>query len=284
MGVILPDVKLQIKKLGKPIDLTSYKGRINPDFYQPDFVEKISKLELLLKGNSHQILFSGRNRISVVPFPISEGRTVEIVVKEFFTRGLSRMKTLFLPSKAQKAWWGGVALMEQDIPTPVPVAYLESSRSPFIEENFYLTVLEEGVDEIRHLFRQLSPKELCSLVQALAHHLSLCHKKGILHRDLSDGNILVKKNALDEHTFFLIDTNRIRLKKRLGRLQKIKNLTRLGVPGEYQQRFLEAYSASGRVKKWVWFWYRFSKKAYTWHINLKKRLHIRRKIKTGNSA
>lgn len=284
MGVILPDVKLQIKKFGKPIDLTSYKGRINQDFYQPDFVEKISKLELLLKGNSHQILFSGRNRIIVVPFPISEGRTVEIVVKEFFTRGLSRMKTLFLSSKAQKAWWGGVALMEQDIPTPVPVAYLESSRSPFIEENFYLTVLEEGVDEIRHLFRQRSPKELCSLVQALAHHLSLCHKKGILHRDLSDGNILVKKNALDEHTFFLIDTNRIRLKKRLGRLQKIKNLTRLGVPDEYQQRFLEAYSASGRVKKWVWFWYRFSKKAYMWHINQKKRLRISREIKTGNSA
>lgn len=277
-------MKLPNKKFGRPLDLTSYKGRINPDFYQPDFVEKISKFELLLKGNSHQILFSGRNRISVVPFPLSEERTVDIVVKKFFARGLNRMKNIFLPSKAQKAWWGGVALMEQDIPTPVPVAYLESSRSPFIKESCYLTVLEKGVDEIRHLFRQLSPKELCSLVQALAHYLRLCHKKGILHRDLSDGNILVKKNEPDEHTFFLVDTNRIRLKKRLGRLQKIKNLTRLGVPGEYQQRFLEAYSGSGRVKKWVWLWYRLSKKAYTWHIKLKKRLRISREIKTRNSA
>jgi len=277
-------VKLPNKKFGRHLDLMSYKGRINPDFYQPDFVEKISKFELLLKGNSHQILFSGRNRISVVPFPLSEGRTVEIVVKEFFTRGLNRMKNIFLPSKAQKAWWRGVALMEQDIPTPVPVAYLESSRSPFIKESCYLTVLEKGVDEIRHLFRQLSPKELCSLVQALAHYLRFCHKKGILHRDLSDGNILVKTNEQDEYTFFLIDINRIRLKKRLGRLQKIKNLTRLGVPGEYQQRFLEVYSGSGRVKKWVWLWYRLSKKAYTWHIKLKKRLHISRKIKTRNSA
>jgi serine/threonine protein kinase len=277
-------MKLPNKKFGRPLDLMSYKGRINPDFYQPDFVEKIGKFELLIKGNSHKILFSGRNRISVVPIPLSEGRTVEIVVKEFFTRGLNRMKNIFLPSKAKKAWWGGVALMEQEIPTPVPVAYLESSRSLFIKESCYLTVLEEGGDEIRHLFRQLSPKELCSLVQALGHHLRLCHEKGILHRDLSDGNILVKKNEQDEHTFFLIDTNRIRLKKRLGRLQKIKNLTRLGVPGEYQQRFLEAYSGSGRVKKWIWFWYKLSKKAYTWHIKLKKRLHISREIKTRNSA
>lgn len=277
-------MRLSNKKFGTPLDLTSFKGCINPDFYLPYFVEKISQLDRFLQGTTYRILFNGRNRIRVVPFPLFEGITVEIVVKEFFTRGLNRMKTIFLPSKAQKAWWGGVALMEQEIPTPVPVAYLESSRSLFIEESYYLTVLEEGVDEIRHLFRQLSQKELCSLVQALAHHLRLCHKKGILHRDLSDGNILVKKNEQDEHTFFLIDTNRIRLKKRLGRLQKIKNLTRLGVPGEYQQRFLEVYSASGRVKKWVWFWYRFSKKAYIWHINLKKRLHISREIKTRNSA
>jgi serine/threonine protein kinase len=209
---------------------------------------------------------------------------VDIVVKEFFTRGLKRMKTLFLPSKAQKAWWGGVALFKQDIPTPVPVAYLESSRSPFIKESCYLTVLEKGVDEIRYLFRQLSPRELHSLVQTLAHQLKMCHEMGILHRDLSDGNILVRKNAQGEFTFYLIDTNRIRLRKRLGRWQKIRNLTRLGVPREYQQRFLQAYSGSDRLRKGDWFWYRFTKKAYTWQINLKKRLPLRRETKTGDSA
>jgi hypothetical protein len=55
-------VKLPNKKFGRPLDLTSNNGRINPDFYHPDFVEKIGMFELLLKGNSHQILFSGRDR------------------------------------------------------------------------------------------------------------------------------------------------------------------------------------------------------------------------------
>ena len=48
-GAILPDVKLPNKKFGKPIELTPFKGRINPDFDQPDFMEKISKFEFLLK-------------------------------------------------------------------------------------------------------------------------------------------------------------------------------------------------------------------------------------------
>jgi len=262
----------------------SFKGRINPDFHHPDFVENIMMFDHFLKETSHQILFSGRNRISVVPFPLPEGKTVDIAVKEFFPQGLNRLKTIFLSSKAQKAWRGGVALMEKNIPTPVPVAYLEKRRSFFIEESCYLTVLVEGIEEIRQLFRQLSPEKLCALLRALAHHLGRCHEEGILHRDLSDGNILVKKDAWNEHVFFLIDTNRIRLKKRLHILQRIKNLTRLGVPPAFQKYFLEEYTGSGRVKKWVWLWYRFSKQAYTWHISLKKRLHLSGETKTRDSV
>jgi serine/threonine protein kinase len=284
MGAILPDVRPPYKDFGKPIELNSLKGRINPKFDMPDFMEKIKNFQLVLEETSHKILFDERNKISVVPFPLSGDETIEIVVKEFFTRGFHKMKTILLPSKAQKAWWAGVALVERNIPTPEPVAYFESVRSPYIQESFYLTVLEKEVDEIRHLFRQLPSTELLPLIQTLARHMRLCHAKGILHRDLSDGNILVKTSTQKEHTFFMIDTNRIRIKKRLGRMRKIKNLTRFGVPREYQRRFLEAYSRSGGLKKWVWFWYRFSKNVYTWRIELKKKLLISRKANSRNSA
>lgn len=264
--------------------MESFRGRINPDFYQPDFIKKISEFDQLLQETSHQILFAGRNRISVIPFPLPGGKTIDIVVKEFFPRGLNRLKTIFLPSKAWKAWRGSVALMEKEILTPVPVAYLEKRKSFFIEESCYLTVLVEGIEEIRQLFRRLSPEKLLALLRALARHLRRCHKEGILHRDLSDGNILVKKNAQDEHVFFLIDTNRIRLKKKMNILQRIKNLTRLGVPRDFQKYFLEEYTKTGVVRKWAWFWYRFSKQAYTWHISLKKRLNLRRRTKTRDAV
>ncbi len=276
-------MEISEKKFGYPFDFSSYRGRINPDFHRPRFIEKLSQFDHLLQGSSHQILFDGRNRISVVPFPMAEGKIVDIVVKEFFARGLNRAKTIFLPSKAQKAWWGGVALLIREIPTPVPVAYLEKKHSLFIDEGGYLSVLEEDVEEIRYLFLRLSQEDLSSLVQALAHHLHCCHKKGILHRDLSDGNILVRKDAPDTHTFFLIDTNRIRVKKRIGILKRIKNLARLGIPPVFQRPFLEEYVGFGRLKKWMWFWYRTCKNTYDWQIRLKKRLHLGREKKPRNS-
>ena len=174
--------------------------------------------------------------------------------------------------------------MEREIPTPVPIAYFEKIQSPFIEESCYLSVLEDGVCEVRHLFRQLPPDDLLPLIQALAAHLNLCHDKGILHRDLSDGNILVKKNAQDEYMFYLIDTNRIRVKKKLSGLQRLKNLTRLGVPPVFQRQFLRAYSGSERTKNWGWLWYRLSKTTYTWHINLKKRLRSSIELKPRDTV
>ena len=278
MGAILPHMKFPDKKFGEPFASASFKGRINPEFAQPEFEEKMGKFELMLRENSHHVLFSGRNRMLVVPFSFSEGKTIKIVIKEFFTRGLKKMGTFILPSKAQKAWRGGVALMFQGIPTPKPVGYLESRRSPFVQQCFYLYVLEEGVDEIRHLFRLYSPEELRSLIEALAHHLSRCHQKGVLHRDLSDGNILVKKNMLHKFTFFMIDTNRIRVRKKLSLLSRMKNLTRLGIPRQYQRYFLESYSGPRGLKKGAWFWYRLRKKTYTLHINLKNRLFFRKGI------
>lgn len=272
-GVILPDVKPQHKKFGKSLVLESFSGRINPEFCRPDFLKKLNRIEGVLEENSHPILMYGRNRIRLVPFPSSEGKYEDIVVKEFITKGFNRVKTIFLPSKAKKAWWGGVALLEKNLPTPLPVAYLEKCRTPFIEESIYFSVLEKGGEEIRSLFRKLISDELGLLVRSLANHLRCCHEKGILHRDLSDGNVLVKKNKRDEYDFFLVDTNRIRVKKRLGVLKRIKNLTRLGVPDACQRLFLAEYFASEKVKKWAWVWYRLSKKTYIWRVGLKKRLY-----------
>lgn len=268
------------KEFGRLLDFQSYKGRINPDFYLPEFAKKMSEIEHLLRERSHQTLLNGRNRIRVIPFPLSEGRSIDIVVKEFFPKGLNRMKTILLPSKAAKAWRGGIALVERNLLTPVPVAYLEKRRILSVKENIYFSIHEKEAEEIRFLFRRSSSEELESLIRSLARHLRRCHEKGILHRDLSDGNILVKKNVRGDYGFYLIDTNRIRVKKRLGFLKRIKNLTRLGVPKTCQRLFLLEYSLSGKVGRWTWIWYRSCKNAYVWHIRLKRSLYTSK----GNAA
>jgi serine/threonine protein kinase len=109
----------------------------------------------------------------------------------------------------------------------------------------------------------------------LSQYLSTCHKKGILHRDLSDGNILVKKDESGKLRFYLIDTNRIRIKKRIGLLSGLKSLVRLGVPFDFQRFFLEHYLGATHVKRFYWFWYRINKSLYSNFVELKKKLRLR---------
>ena len=168
-----------------------------------------------------------------------------------------------------------MALIERGIDTPPPVAYLERKKGIFLNESFFLAERISGVEEIRFLFTRLLPAKLQKLMASLSQHLSLCHKKGILHHDLSDGNILVRREKSGEYRFYLIDTNRIRIKRRIGLLTGIKNLVRLGIPSELQRPFLDQYLGATPIKKFIWFWYKMNKMTYSNFIELKKKLRLR---------
>jgi serine/threonine protein kinase len=213
--------------------------------------------------------------VGVVALPRQDESKVEIVIKEFRSKGVNRLKSLFLRGKAFKSWRGAVALVEKGIETPPPVAYLVKRKGLFLDQSFFLAERVSGVEEIRFLFPKLPSSELGRLLIPLSQHLSNCHKKGILHRDLSDGNILVKKDKSGEFRFYLIDTNRIRVKKRIGLLRGIKSLVRLGVPLDFQRFFLQHYLGTTHVKRFHWFWYRINKTSYSNFVELKKKLRLR---------
>ena len=259
----------------QPLSLPRFKGRIKTSYNHPLFVQAISDCSRLLSDQDTEILLDRRNRVGVVALAQREGGKVDIVIKEFRSMGVNRMKSLFLRGKAFKSWRGAVALVERGIETPPPVAYLEKRKGLFLDQSFFLAERVGGVEEIRFLFPKLPPSELRRLLISLSQHLSTCHKKGILHRDLSDGNILVKKDKQGEFRFYLIDTNRIRIKKRIGPLSGVKNLIRLGVPLDFQRFFLQHYLGATHVKRFHWFWYRINKTSYTQFVELKKKLRLR---------
>jgi serine/threonine protein kinase len=257
------------------LSLPPFKGRIKTSYNHPLFVQAISDCSRLLSDQDTEILLDRRNRVGVVALPQQDERKVDIVIKEFRSRGVNLLKSLFLRGKAFKSWRGAVALVEKRIETPPPVAYLEKRKGLFLDQSFFLAERVGGVEEIRFLFPKLPPSELRQLLVSLSQHLSTCHKKGILHRDLSDGNILVRKDKPGEFMFYLIDTNRIRIKKRIGLLSGVKNLIRLGVPLDFQRFFLQHYLGTTHVKRFRWFWYRINKTSYTQFVELKKKLRLR---------
>jgi len=174
-----------------------------------------------------------------------------------------------------------------------------------------------GPLEIRGLLRELRREKLEPLLAALADELARVHDRGLLHRDLSDGNILVEERAfgspLDRglnarasraetdpqakpgapaggesgepaFRFFFLDTNRIRARRRLGAASRARNLVRLGVPPALQRFFLERYAlARGRRLSFGFtLRYRLAKGMFSGWIGFKKKLRLKtlaRKLK-----
>ena len=269
------------EEFGLPLDMPPYRGKIHPDYRDLRFLEAISDCRGLLSQPSCEILLDSRNRVGKVELYISETRTRTVVIKEFRTRGVDKLKSAFQPSKALKAWRGASALLLKGFNTSCPVALLERRTGRFVEQSFFISEMIEDTEEIRFMFPRLEPDKLKELLSALADTLSRIQSEGLLHRDLSDGNILVRRNG-DGYKFYLIDTNRIREKKRVGALRQIKSLVRLGIPRDFQKYFLEQHFKTDKLSSFIWFWYRFNKLGFTWMIEIKKKLRLKqiaRKLK-----
>jgi len=270
------------EEFGLPLVLPPFKGRVHPKYNCPEFLKAISNCQALFNEPSCRILLEGRNRVASVRLPVGGNKSEEIGIKEFRVQGINALKSLFLPSKAKKAWRGSMELIRRELATPNPAAYLEKRKGRMLDKSFFLSEWVEDVKEIRPLFRQLPHEELKELLASLAAHLFISHQKGILHRDLSDGNVLVKKNQAGEYVFYLVDTNRIKIKQKISPLSRMKNLIRFGVPSSYQRFFLEQYWGVQPVPKFLWLWYKINKNTYTMYIKTKKMLRLKqiaRKLK-----
>jgi serine/threonine protein kinase len=263
-------------EFGVELDHGSFSGRSHPDYNTPDLNAALGDCAAILGHPSTRILEESRNRVGVARIALDEKRTVEVVIKEFRTVGVEKIKSLFQSSKARRAWRGSLALTEAGLGTSHPIAYLEKRRGSFLDQSYFLSEYISDTTEIRILFRELSSDALDRLLEELALFLSRCTRAGIYHRDLSDGNILVRKSNDEQNQFFLLDTNRIRLKKKVGSLRGIKSLIRLGIPLDRQRSFLSHYTHRSSINGWPWLWYRLNKVSYTNYVALKRALGLRK--------
>ena len=146
-----------------------------------------------------------------------------------------------------------------------------------VAESYFVSEYLEGAVEIRGLLRTPASDDLVDLLKDLAKFLLFCHNQGILHRDLSDGNILVQETAGRGRKLFLIDTNRIAFRHReLSTMARVKNLIRIGVPSEYRDFFLRCYLGESRRKGFLRFWYHANKNSYAGYVAFKKKLRLKR--------
>jgi len=175
---------------------------------------------------------------------------IPVVVKQFRNHGLrKRLERRLKGSKATRSWNGAVALHGAGIPTPEPLALVESRESE--GNSWFITTLLSPVWEVRHFFRELNnaggdavfpevePEAFLRQIARLARRM---HDGGMVHRDLSMGNILAHPGSGDEYKLYIVDTNRMRLQADPGLWKRSRDICRLPIVRRKDRvEFLEGY-------------------------------------------
>ncbi|MDR0799132.1 MAG: hypothetical protein LBN18_05185 [Dysgonamonadaceae bacterium] len=183
-----------------------------------------------------EVIYHGRNELRKIAVGDQN-----IVVKSFrIPHWINRIAyTFFRPSKAERSYKYALRLLEKEIPTPAPVAYIVEKRNGLIFRSFYVCEYTDYPGLLRELdFRDLD--EVRDLVTAFAHFTAFVHEQQVLHLDYSPGNILYEQKGL-LYRFCLVDLNRIRFKK-VSMRAGCFNLRRLWGTDEIMTHLAEIYA------------------------------------------
>ena len=202
-----------------------------------------------------------RNAIWTVADPRSEGG--KLVVKQPVRLHLhKRLLDRFKPSKGLRSWNGTSELQRRGVSAAPPVAWFEFAGDTSLTRNYYVceyVAAEWTAREMVATFaagesRFAGVDEMEAYRQLVAYLLRM-HGSGILFRDLSGGNILIRKSPAGSLDFSLIDTGRIRVYAgplKLG--QRFDDLVRIcnKLHPAGREKFLGLYLAALRQRASIW--------------------------------
>jgi serine/threonine protein kinase len=151
------------------------------------------------------VIYKERNEIKVF-----DTGTEEVIVKSFKIPNLINrfIYSFFRLSKARRSYEHANILMEKQINTPQPVAYIENYRNGLLFDSYYIAIYKAYSGILREFrYHPLAGQE--DLASAFARFTAHIHEQNILPLDYSPGNILYEKQG-DIYHFCLIDINRMR--------------------------------------------------------------------------
>ncbi len=146
----------------------------------------------------------------------------------------------FRKSKAKRSFENAVYLLSKNVGTPEPIAYAEIFSILGLKDSYYAS---------KHLDYDLTFRELVNnpdfperelILSEFTKFTYLLHENGILFKDHSPGNTLIKKeNGI--YNFFLVDLNRM-VFKTLTMEERVKNFSRLTPRKEMVEKMSKSYA------------------------------------------
>jgi tRNA A-37 threonylcarbamoyl transferase component Bud32 len=226
---------VQENKYVVPFMSGSYRGCINRRFSSPELLALLHDPDHAFSAPG-SITIKDSNTTSSCTLPVTlGGGNVALHIKRYnYQNSLYALKNYFRCSRGKRVWKTAQGLLTRNIATPLPISFAEQRKGRLLLTSYFITrkidralplstVLQKGMAvTFPHNY---SRKNM--LLFKVAHLVREMHARGIWHRDLKASNILVQKKVPDEEKLYLVDLDSVRIKRRLGRKEKIRDLARL---------------------------------------------------------
>jgi len=227
-------------------------------------------------------LRKARNAISTIADPRDANK--KLVIKQPVKFNIFKKITdRFKPSKALRSWNGAQELLRRGVDNAKPIAYFEKINDKSLKQNFYICEYVPADYSVREMFSAFASgqshfegiSEENAYTQVVAFLINM-HNKGVFFRDLSGGNILVKKVNTDSLHFSLIDTGRARffnngtpISMRLSDMARACNKLNTSGRNSLMQMYMD------QMKKSFGFWQKLPFVTYNIKVAIKRQLKIK---------
>lgn len=176
-----------------------------------------------------------------------------VMVKSFKVPGLFKRYIYgsFRKSKARRSYENSVKLAQLGIRVPAPIAYAERKVQGQLYESFYFSKFENRTFTVHDVLLKKVEIDQVKLLQAFTAYTYQLHQKGILHLDLTPGNILVSTTE-SGFEFSLVDVNRMEFQNRaIPPSRAIENLGRLTELPDAVKVILDTYSEVSKTPRQI---------------------------------
>lgn len=179
-----------------------------------------------------------------------DNKDVAIVVKGFKPPNIINQIAyrFFRDSKAKRSYTYAKKLQEAGIGTPTPVAYYENYTAFLFKDSYYISTFLDSDLDYRDLIETPNYPDRENILRQFTAFTKKLHDSGILFKDHSPGNTMIKKISDNEYAFYLVDLNRMEFKT-LSYEERIKNFTKLTPLKEMVRTMAYTYAELGAYDK-----------------------------------